>query len=572
MGEKNFADLLVSTPIDTFIKLVKDEGEVDLNYASQKLNIPVSTLEDWATILQTEGIVEIKYGIYKVIVKWKGKTPEELTMERVKLEKEKKAVLEKGAELESKITSETKKSAEVEAVVKKALSSVDPIVKELRDILSRFSNLNDTLTAMLSMKSELKKLSSEVLSIQDDIAVTKTEAEELLNHIKNSKIDEKYKRVLSAKAEVDKLLNQLTEINNKLVAAKRELESVKVDRAKLDELERVADEIYEIESQIREFRSVHYDNIANLMLEISKQIDEKKKDAQEILAELKTNAETPEKLEVLLEKKHELESDVSTLIESLDSLQTSLSTVELPGKDELDKLEVKLEDASKKLESFGDIKEAIKEFNNIDRLLADLDVLTKKVVANKEKLAKEIGDFLATIDAEIESYKSYGRIKDKIVSSLEKYSQSLTQTINKFDDLSTKLDAKEKAFNKQLEALKQSLNEPSLMGKVDKLKAVIADIERVEKQSENLHSLRAELAQLERSASILLKEVELLNLFATTASAEGEGGESDINESKIEEKKEKIKDMLLKLWGVQDKNKGNEGNRGKKNSKEGSGK
>jgi DNA-binding transcriptional ArsR family regulator len=71
-------DLLISTGVDSLIRLVKEKRRVELLVASQLLGLPQSTVEDWAHILEEEGIIKIDYQLTKVYFIWVPPTEEEI--------------------------------------------------------------------------------------------------------------------------------------------------------------------------------------------------------------------------------------------------------------------------------------------------------------------------------------------------------------------------------------------------------------------------------------------------------------------------------------------------------------
>jgi len=68
-------DFLLSTGVDNLIRLVKERGRVDTASASKELGIPQKAVEEWAHVLEEEGIVSIEYKLTRVFLVWKAPSP-----------------------------------------------------------------------------------------------------------------------------------------------------------------------------------------------------------------------------------------------------------------------------------------------------------------------------------------------------------------------------------------------------------------------------------------------------------------------------------------------------------------
>jgi DNA repair ATPase RecN len=59
-------DVLLSTGVDGLMKLVRDRGRVELRDAAVELGISQGVLEEWARVLEKEGVLKIDYLFTKV--------------------------------------------------------------------------------------------------------------------------------------------------------------------------------------------------------------------------------------------------------------------------------------------------------------------------------------------------------------------------------------------------------------------------------------------------------------------------------------------------------------------------
>jgi methyl-accepting chemotaxis protein len=59
-------DVLISTGVDGLVKLVRDRGKIELRDAAVELGISQGILEEWARVLEKEGVIKIEYLFTKI--------------------------------------------------------------------------------------------------------------------------------------------------------------------------------------------------------------------------------------------------------------------------------------------------------------------------------------------------------------------------------------------------------------------------------------------------------------------------------------------------------------------------
>ena len=67
-------DLLISTGVDQLIRLVRERGRVEIGQAARELSVQPRTVEDWAHVLEEEGLISVEYKLTKVFLVWKAPT------------------------------------------------------------------------------------------------------------------------------------------------------------------------------------------------------------------------------------------------------------------------------------------------------------------------------------------------------------------------------------------------------------------------------------------------------------------------------------------------------------------
>ncbi|NYZ76536.1 hypothetical protein H0N98_04775 [Candidatus Micrarchaeota archaeon] len=127
-------DSLISTGVDKLIKLVRDRGRMELRDAAVELGISQGILEEWARVLEKEGVIKIEYLFTKVYLT----TP---SAEKSEAQKRSKDVSDAQVTL----------SREVETQVKR-LERVGKELDEMRDEFVGISKLFEDKMAAARMR------------------------------------------------------------------------------------------------------------------------------------------------------------------------------------------------------------------------------------------------------------------------------------------------------------------------------------------------------------------------------------------------------------------------------------
>ncbi len=546
-SSSNIDNLLVSTPIDAFIKLIHDEGEVDLNYASQKLNIPISTLEEWSSILQSEGVIDIKYGLYKVIAKWKQPEKEVVEKKAEKLKEVKEEKKKEGENLLGEVKDAKKGTSEAEKYIKEAVTSLNNTLDDIKKVNGQLQDLTEYKEKYRQVMDEVDSLLSKVQIVQDDLAVMKQDVSSFIKELNESKVEDKLKEVLRVKSEIDIAFNRVSEMEKKINETKKSLSALSDKADELKDAARMVEEVYELKDKVDEIKKGYLEDFFSLKSQLISELELKKKEVESLKEELNTAPTDAEHLEALLEKKKKLEDDLENLAFSLQSLEDALPDIGPSNEEEIKKLDDKVEELADKLSSLGDLDSVVENIENVDKLLSDLNELSFQLEKQKETFAKEVGDLMATVDDEIETYKNYPKIKEHILVALDKYAKELTEMNGELKSLEEKASSLEEGFTKTLEKVKDELESPNIKNAMNKIDTILQNLKTVEEKYAELKSLRMKFSKLERSVQVLIKQVELLHMMVEPPKAAPKSETMQVED--FEEKKAKVKDMLMKLWG-----------------------
>ncbi len=113
---------IVTTDVDALIRVVQQKKEVSVPDVARELNVPEATIEAWATFLEEEGIISIKYKFTKPFLVFKeGKVkviPKKPKVDK-KLEKDiEEDIKERAREAKEKAEEEPKEEKPPEAPAK----------------------------------------------------------------------------------------------------------------------------------------------------------------------------------------------------------------------------------------------------------------------------------------------------------------------------------------------------------------------------------------------------------------------------------------------------------------------
>lgn len=70
----------ISTGVDAFIKLIRDSRRIDMNEAASKIGLSRQVLEEWAAVLEEQGLIRIEYQLTRVYLIWVAQTKAELEL------------------------------------------------------------------------------------------------------------------------------------------------------------------------------------------------------------------------------------------------------------------------------------------------------------------------------------------------------------------------------------------------------------------------------------------------------------------------------------------------------------
>ena len=560
--EDALSDAFIFTAIDKFIRLVKEKGRVELGLASRILNVSTATVEEWAHILDDEGIIDIEYRLSKVYAVWVAPSEEEVAKEKGEFEEHRKKVVSEFETVKERVE---KEKAEIESLyslleqyeekISKSTAGIESTLHaieeekrkqggayyenldKLENILAKVSEINDSINFL---EANLKKISEKMTSF--DISLNVERIEQMKKDV--NELNKKYSEmVVWVESTKESLLKYSGTADISGIVSR--FEGIEKEYANLGKvLDGIKEASHTLSSSLEIIESTTK-TLENL---------EARKNA--LLKELRTVSGSPEeaekKLILLIEKKKTVEKELFELGDNIELAKSVLSGAEV--EDVLSKLR----EAESKFLSLGEQMEKLREtvsnverFKDVDEIINELSELRAKVEESRERLASEAGAVFDAVNEEVSTFSSYQKIKDKIMASVQ-------EQFGQLDDIKQKYSMVKDDVEKLEGSLDALFNKLRGEGVSEEAKMAFDEAESLIKRKKSFNEIKSIIADLKnmitnlaKEVSLLSKELELINLraggegfreFESKAELTGE------ELSRYEEKKREVSEIVKKLW------------------------
>lgn len=565
-------DLLISTGVDSLIRLVKEKGKVELLVAAQLLGLPQTTVEDWAHILEEEGIIKIDYQLTKVFFIWVPPTAAEIA--------EKKDVFRRRkTQVEADISKIGGIQEQGKAELKAYSEAVERISEKFSSDFAKLEELSGQLEAAKGKKSKISKATLEKVdafgSKLDGIEKSLKEMEAQLRGAGKSfgkkKIRKKAKSSIEdSKEHIKELGMQLNELVNRVEELKKASPKGKVN---------VGNVKSEFERMRKEFREVREESeaLTSMVSEFKANADTVR-DALSHIKQLSTSAERARKnlkaeyarFEKLKKELPELEKHMKDDLEVADQYAETIGIAQevlenVPTKDEilrrlsaLEKDEKRMSSQFRKMESLLSGVEG--SVLSVGDLMEGLEDMRSEIEDARSQLTEDAEEVLSSIEEETETYATFQKIKAKTKSSIEAYLAQLEKIRKESAQIRKELEEARKESGKKAEELSASVSPKAAK---DALKL----IDELKGKKEELHKIRSLISDLHSRSSMIEKNIKLLSKEAKlialreggSAPGSGKGGTGGgkvkervsltaAEQEEFEVKRKELKSLIRKLW------------------------
>jgi chromosome segregation ATPase len=578
-----FDELLITTGVDALVRLVKEKQRTELEEASSVLNIPQETIEDWARVLEEEGILRIEYRLTRIYLVWVKPTEEEVAAEKESFYEEKKGIETEVDQIKGKITEDAKGLETLREsfgqfytrvygrmeTLEKMVAPI-PAAKTISDdVFSKFQN------ELSGMEGTLGEIRDSLDDVRRDISSLgigggPSKSEELMNQAEHlgeelallrQEMDALRKKAGSQEAPEDMSMPSVKDIKKKFESMQKDLVSLRSRNAQMRQDMLSLHESSEILKSVAESIMGQEDKIGTLkseMASISAEADALAEKTGRVTMQVKQNAELMERLgdsvdvaKTVLKKFPSQER----IIEDLDKLKA-----------EEDGMIQKTADLEKLLEAVGGRQLTAKQFTE----------LIRKMEEKSNTVRKDMDALEAALQDEKSTYLTFQKIKERIVPSIEGYQQQL-------DAMDKKVAKIKEESATQLQGIKadaQKLQESLKGGQVQDIVKVAEEIREKKKTLDDIRNSLDDLTStsenLNKRVTLLSREAKLLEIRtggmsgagggggAGAAGGEGAGGEGGAaieekgvrkkleltqeEELEFRRKRDELKKLIQRLW------------------------
>jgi DNA repair exonuclease SbcCD ATPase subunit len=563
-----FDELLITTGVDALVRLVKEKQRIELENTSAVLNIPQETIEEWARVLEEEGILRIEYRLTKTYLSWVKPTEEEVATERQSFYEEKKGV-----------------EAELEQLKRKAAegSELNDLRKSFSEFYAKTYSKIDELEKAVAPVPAAKAITQDVFSkYEDELAKTATQLQETRNALTGIRREITGVGIGKTAGPAKELMDRMERMQTELLTLHEEMAAVR-KRAGQKETAEADVQLPSMKDMKKKFETIQKDFVAlrsrnaqmrqdMLSLHESSEIlktvaeaimgqEDKIKSLHDEIAALTTEAE---ELAAKTEKAVDAVRQNAELTERLgDSVDVARNVLKkFPSQEkvlqELDKVKAEEDALMEKTQSLGKILEATGGKQVTAKQLTEL---SDRAEEKTERLRKDMDALAVALEDEKTTYLTFQKIKERVVPSMEAYQKqldSMEERINKI-----RQDASEQVKNIRTDSMKlqDSLKGGQLQGIVKVAEEIRDKKKMLDEIKTSLDDLTTLSDNLTKRITLLSREAKLLEIRtgggpavpAEEAAAKEKGIREQIELTEEEElefrrKRDELKKLIQKLW------------------------
>ena len=563
-----FDELLVTTGVDALVRLVKQSGRIELTEAAKELKIPIDTLEDWARVLEEEGILRVQYKLTRVYLVWVTPTEEEVVEERESFYKEK-------AELGKEITQVKKK---IKPQIEEMATLKGSFAKFYKDVYVKLDEMEKKLspTVVSGAVSEHKfrenaKQMSDMLQnirlLRENMKTLKTDIALMEKSMKKSKSAESFEKMKKLEGEISSLMTEMAGLKNKM-AKETEALTKGVAMPNRVEMQKKFDTLVKGFSEVKRRNAELREDLRNLKesKEIVDMVGKELRGYDKNTAALKKDLiRLSKQADKLFEKSKEVnekfKGNLDTIERFSDSLDIAKSIItKFPSQK---KLSDELKQLSKKEKEIEEKTMAVKK---LLEMVGGKQLSTKRASA----LAHEIDEKLAELKHESEAltseletdkstYLAFQQVKERIVPSIEKYNKEISRLETELEKTKGSAFAQQKQLKEEAKKFKETVKGKEISKMVQFAENIKEKKKTLDEVKNSLGSLADTADNINKRLVLLSREAKLLELRTAGAPAAAEKEKivkeqlklTKAEEMEFRRKRDELKKLIKKLWEEQ---------------------
>jgi len=565
-----FDELLVTTKVDALVRLVKEKGNVETLIAAKLLDVDQETIEEWAHILEEEGIVKIDYHLTKSYVVWIPPSPETVQKERESFYKQKTELGQEISELKAQIIPKGQELEALKADFEQVYGKLSPKIEKLQKQLEGISSIKEKKElAKGKGTAKLGGLNQKIEDISESLKEIENELKETKEELKTkSPVQTRVEGIERLKKELNEFGDRIKETDQKITSLQKSLsgetrQSPEAMKKEIESLKREFGELRKLNISIKD-NLVALKESLEVMDTIDKTIGEREKRADGLKGELE---EVLSSLKSLKDRENEISEKVKIEINAIDGFKESLdfvknATTKLPTQKEM---LAKLSELEKGENALGGRIAALEKATSGTAAvpgitLKDLTGLKGELDERRKQISEEIKDLFSAVEEESATYATFQKIKEKALSSIEEYAENIKKMDAELKAIASESKKLENELEKERAGIAANLDDKVLQG-------IMADAEEVEKKkrlleeiAESLEALESASENISRKVNLLSKEAEILSIRSGGATQTKEASAEKENEirqqlsltkneqQEFDAKREQLRDLIKKLW------------------------
>ncbi|MEW6036145.1 MAG: hypothetical protein AB1529_06020 [Candidatus Micrarchaeota archaeon] len=572
-----FDELLITTGVDALVRLAKERQRIELEEASSVLNIPQETIEDWARVLEEEGILRIEYRLTRIYLLWVKPTEEEVAQEKESFYEEKKGLETEVEQFKQKITAES--------------NDLEGLQKSFGEFYAKVYAKMDSLEKMVSSVPASKTISEDMLAkYRSDLGSMETQLADTMAALSGIKKEMGTLGIGKAASPSEELMGRLETFGGELSAMQQEMEALR-KRAAAEEgagevqMPSVKDIKKKFESLQKDFVTLRTKNaqMRQDMLslhessEILKSVAESIMGQEDKITTLRGEvAALSQEADRLVEKTNGVSSAVKQNVELIGRLGDSVDVAKgvlkkFPSQDkvmeDLDALRGEEETLAEKTAALEKLLEAVGGRQVTAKQFSEL---VKRMDEKSMQMRKDMDALETALQDEKSTYLTFQKIKERIVPSIEGYQQQL-------DAMEQKVGRIKQESSQQMEGIRQEALKLQQSLKGGQIQDVVKIAEEIRDKKKTMDEIKGSLDDLVTMSDNLTKRVTLLSREAKLleirmggapgagpapgGAGGGEGGapveEKGVRqrleltreeEMEFRRKREELKKLIQKLW------------------------
>ncbi|MDD5339829.1 MAG: hypothetical protein PHV13_01115 [Candidatus ainarchaeum sp.] len=561
-----FDELLITTGVDALVRLVKDRQKIELEEAASTLNIGRETIEEWARVLEEEGIIRMEYRLTRIWLAWVRPTEEEVASEAESFREAKKSINEEVEQVRQRATEQTAGFADLRKSFAEFYAKAYPKIEKLEKEVARFPAAKAvTENTAAKQQAALQALVSQLEEARDGIAGIRAElgglgigkgtAEskgwmdkaERMNAELSAMQDElqELKRKSARQAPEDVALPTVTEIKKKFESIKKEFADLRSRNAKMRQDMISLHESSEILKGVAESIMGHDEKVGSLreeMASLSAEADALMKKAKEIGAMVKENKELTERFGDTVDvargilARFPAQEKVMAELERMQNLEDGLAE--------------KVQALETLLEAAGGKQVTAKQFTE----------LSKRIDDKAYQMRRDMDSLSGSLEDEKATYLTFQKIKERVVPSIEAYQKQLDGLEADIGKLKAEAAQKEGALAEDAKKLQAALKGSEAQEALRTAQDIGEKKKMLDEIMQSLEDMDAMSDNLNKRITLLSREAKLLEI--RTGGEAGPAAEkearreelrqelklSEEEEMEFRKKREELKSLIKKLW------------------------